>query len=197
MKLCVQGYINTVCARQHHNVCTIQPHAGAYAEQHQLRHNYLYWWASSMTTNLMFSNTRFQVRCCEGRHRGPQVNRNVVVWTVIATLNLQHLEIPNIKTTLQNTWFAERSPVAQSSLDQNNEAHSTETTSPCTSGSNVQCSMSGLVRMTFTAPTSAGNIILARSHWLVSPSHTAQLTGRWLPSPVMDKRERSWSCASA
>jgi hypothetical protein len=57
--------------------------------------------------------------------------------------------------------------------------------------------MSGLVRMTLTAPTSAGNIILARSHWLVSPSHTAQLTGRWLPSPVMESKERSWSCASA
>jgi hypothetical protein len=76
-------------------------------------------------------------------------------------------------------------------------AHSTESTCLCTSGSNVQWSMSGLVRMTFTAPTSAGNIILARSHWLVSPSHTAQLTGRWLPSPVMERRERSWSCASA
>jgi hypothetical protein len=53
---------------------------------------YLYWWASSMTTNLMFSNTRFHVRCCTGKHRGPLINHYIVGVTVFATQKLQHLE---------------------------------------------------------------------------------------------------------
>jgi hypothetical protein len=70
-----------------------------------------------MTTNLMFSNTRFHVRCCTGKHRGPLIHHYIVGVTVFGTAESQHPEIPH-EETLQNTWFAEQSPVTQRSLDQ-------------------------------------------------------------------------------